>query len=365
MTCFSRLLLITSISCLSLMPGQVRAFSVKGWSESLHGAIGQKTILQLKATSNLSAHLPIGGLPPQSWLQAQSPQPIASPSGSPPASSVPANSASPAAAPSSPNPSTSNKDAGLPGWALGLITFLIALPVMTFAFILQKGSASANQSTTENPSEPLPSRPKAQKKSSKKQSPHVLQPARNGHRTDDDNDLSSSSNSLEKIDETTRIPRVNVIDQLTRDLCSSDPVKRQKAVWELGQRGDTRAVQPLVELMVDSDSKQRSLILAALSEIGTRTLKPLSRALAISLQDNNAEVRKNAIRDLTRVYDLVAQISQLLHHATEDPDQEVRETARWALGQLNRIRTVPSINLSTTYQDVVSPPENIPGETLR
>jgi HEAT repeat protein len=142
-------------------------------------------------------------------------------------------------------------------------------------------------------------------------------------------------------------------------------VKRQKAVWELGQRGDTRAVQPLVELMVDSDSKQRSLILAALSEIGTRTLKPLSRALAISLQDNNAEVRKNAIRDLTRVYDLVAQISQLLHHATEDPDQEVRETARWALGQLNRIRTVPSINLSATYQDVVSPPENIPGETLR
>ncbi|KAM3112620.1 HEAT repeat domain-containing protein [Phormidesmis sp. 146-33] len=163
-----------------------------------------------------------------------------------------------------------------------------------------------------------------------------------------------------KVSETTRLAKINIVDELIRDLRTPDPAKRQKVIWELGQRGDTRAVQPMVDLMLDSDSKQRSLILSALSEIGTRTLKPLSRALAISLQDENADVRKNAIRDLTRVYDMVAQISHLLHKATDDPDQEVQETARWALGQLNRIRTVPGMESLPALKNSVSPPESLP-----
>lgn len=160
-----------------------------------------------------------------------------------------------------------------------------------------------------------------------------------------------------KIEETTRLVKVSIVDELVRDLRAADPAKRRKAIWELGQRGDTRAVQPLVDLLIDSDSKQRSLILSTLSEIGTRTLKPMTRALAISLQDENAEVRKNAIRDLTRVYDMVSQISNLLHKATEDSDQDVQETAKWALGQLNRIRSVPSENLPV-LKNSISPPEN-------
>ncbi|MEP0918548.1 HEAT repeat domain-containing protein [Leptolyngbya sp. DQ-M1] len=144
------------------------------------------------------------------------------------------------------------------------------------------------------------------------------------------------------IEETTRLAKINIVDELIQDLRSPDPAKRRKVIWELGQRGDTRAVQPLVDLLVESDSKQRSLVLSALSEIGTRTLKPMTRALAVSLQDENAEVRKNAIRDLTRVFDMVSQMSHLLHQATEDSDQEVQDTAKWALGQLNRIRSTPS-----------------------
>jgi Putative peptidoglycan binding domain/HEAT repeats len=163
-----------------------------------------------------------------------------------------------------------------------------------------------------------------------------------------------------KVSETTRLAKINIVDELIRDLRIPDPVKRQKVIWELGQRGDTRAVQPMVDLMLDSDSKQRSLILSALSEIGTRTLKPLSRALAISLQDENADVRKNAIRDLTRVYDMVAQISHLLHKATDDPDKDVQETARWALGQLNRIRNVPGMESLPALKNSVSPPESLP-----
>ncbi|MEL7226489.1 MAG: HEAT repeat domain-containing protein [Cyanobacteria bacterium J06576_12] len=132
--------------------------------------------------------------------------------------------------------------------------------------------------------------------------------------------------------------KADIFDGLIKDLHNPDPQQRRKVIWELGQRGNSLAVQPLVDAMVDADSKEKSLVLAALSEIGIRSLRPMNRALAIALQDDNPEVRKNAIRDLTRIYELVVQISQMLGHAQEDEDPEVRQTASWALEQLNRIR---------------------------
>ncbi|MGB3640207.1 MAG: peptidoglycan-binding protein [Rivularia sp. (in: cyanobacteria)] len=151
-------------------------------------------------------------------------------------------------------------------------------------------------------------------------------------------------------EKTSRLAKVNVVDELIQDLDSSNPTQRSKAIWELGQKGDSRAIQPLVEQMVDADSQQRSLILAALSEIGTRTLKPMNRALAVSLQDESPDVRKNAIRDLTRVYDVMAQVSQMLSMAAEDEDPEVQETARYAISQMNRIRILPSEEPQTRVQ---------------
>ena len=136
--------------------------------------------------------------------------------------------------------------------------------------------------------------------------------------------------------------QLDPIEEFIRQLHSPDPDKRKEAIWELAQRADSRAVQPLVSLLLESDSQQQSLILEALSQIGIRTLKPMNRALALSLQDDNAQVRKNAIRDLTRVYELIAQLSQLIYYATDDPDPEVQETAKWALGQLSHIRMLPS-----------------------
>ncbi len=159
-----------------------------------------------------------------------------------------------------------------------------------------------------------------------------------------------------------RLPQVGAVENLLKEIQNPDPVKRRKAIWDLGQWGDTRAVQPLVDLMIEADSKQRSLILSALSEIGTRTIKPMSRALAISLQDDNADVRKNAIRDLTRIYDLVAQVSQMVQKcAVDDPEAEVRETAAWALKQLNRIRPV-SLDSNLALSGAVSPPESLPAK---
>jgi Putative peptidoglycan binding domain/HEAT repeats len=144
------------------------------------------------------------------------------------------------------------------------------------------------------------------------------------------------------VENTARLAKLNIVDELIKDLHSADSTKRRKAIWDLGQQGDSRAIQPLVDLMIDADSQQRSLILAALSEISTRSLKPINRALAISLQDESPQVRQNAIRDLTRVYDMMAQMSQMLSHAVEDPDAEVRATAKYALAQMKKMRGLSS-----------------------
>ncbi|MCL2923638.1 MAG: HEAT repeat domain-containing protein [Trichodesmium sp. MAG_R04] len=135
------------------------------------------------------------------------------------------------------------------------------------------------------------------------------------------------------------LPQVNIVEQLINELQNFDPKKRHQAIWELGQKGDSRAVQPLVNLLIASDSKQQSLILATLSEIGTRTLKPITRALAISLQNDHGEIRKNAIRDLMRIYELIIQATNLLQQAEYDSDPEVEKTAQWALKQLKKIYT--------------------------
>ncbi len=140
---------------------------------------------------------------------------------------------------------------------------------------------------------------------------------------------------------TTRLSLGDIVDSLVNDLASADGAIRCQAIWALGQRGNSDAIQPLVEGLLEADSQEKSLILAALAEISSRSLKPMHRALALGLQDPSPEVRKNAIRDLSRVYDTVVQLSSMLGHATQDPDPGVQETAQWALSQLNRIPAAP------------------------
>jgi HEAT repeat protein len=136
------------------------------------------------------------------------------------------------------------------------------------------------------------------------------------------------------------LPTLHPVDELVQQLNSTDPTKRRIAIWNLGQHGDSRAVQPLIDLMINADSQQHGLILSALAEISARTLKPMKRALSISMQAENPQVRQNAIRDLVRICDMMGQLSYILRHALEDTDPEVQATARYALNHLSHFRLV-------------------------
>ena len=134
-----------------------------------------------------------------------------------------------------------------------------------------------------------------------------------------------------------QVSKLDIIPELVENLQHSDRALRRKTIWELAQRSDSRAMKPLVELMVKVDSQERSLILEAMTQIASRTLKPMNKALSLSLEDDNSQVRQNAIRDLTRVYELMSQVTQRLAVVVDDSDQEVQETAKWALKQLNQM----------------------------
>ena len=136
------------------------------------------------------------------------------------------------------------------------------------------------------------------------------------------------------------VSKLDIIPELINNLQHSDRASRRKTIWELAQRADSRAMKPLVELMVKVDSQERSLILEAMTQIASRTLKPMNKALSLSLEDDNSQVRQNAIRDLTRVYELMSQVTQRLSEATDDSDEEVQQTAKWALKQLNQMPKV-------------------------
>lgn len=154
------------------------------------------------------------------------------------------------------------------------------------------------------------------------------QPTDSATTSDDKTSVVSSGNSLAKLD---------IVPELIQDLNNSDRSIRSKTIWELAQRGDSRAMKPLVELMVEVDSQERGLILEAMTQIAGRTLKPMNKAIMMSLEDDNSNVKQNAIRDLTRVYELMSQVTKRLSLVVEDSDERVQETAKWALQKLNQM----------------------------
>ena len=225
---------------------------------------------------------------------------------------------------------TEAEDGGTPVWLLLSLVAIAGVGVGLFLFL--KGFNNAEDDDSEDSAEADALKAFGSALSHNKRL-EPSQPAQESERDrPEENEPESESLAIQP---TTRLPNLDIVGELIKDLHEPEPKRRRKAIWELAQRGDSRAVKPLVAIMTEADSHERSLILTALSQICLRTLKPINQALAISLQDDNAQVRKNAIRDSTKIYDLMLQVRQLLRHAANDPDGEVRETAMWALQQLD------------------------------
>ncbi len=130
--------------------------------------------------------------------------------------------------------------------------------------------------------------------------------------------------------------QLDLVPKLILELQSGDREIRHKTIEELAQSGDSRAMTPLVQLMIEADSQERNLILEAMTQITSSILKPMNQFLILSLGDENSQV-ENTIRDLNRMYELMSQVTERLSQTVNDSDQKVRETAEWALKQLKQM----------------------------
>jgi hypothetical protein len=204
----------------------------------------------------------------------------------------------------------------------------------------QKTSVSSSETGVVSPSPSLESSKETTQTNGKSSAQSHTPPHEGENLEKPSSQQSSQSATSISQNQPSQLAKINIVEELIKELQAPDPVKRRKAIWELGQQGDSRAVYPLLNLMLESDSKQQGLILAAMSEIGTRITRPLNQALVMALQADKPEVRKNAIRDLMRVYDAFGEVSHLLSHARHDPDPQVQETAQWAISKLHRLRAI-------------------------
>ncbi|MBE9043001.1 hypothetical protein IQ255_01030 [Pleurocapsales cyanobacterium LEGE 10410] len=133
--------------------------------------------------------------------------------------------------------------------------------------------------------------------------------------------------------------------ELIEDLQQDDLYSRRKAVNRLAQVGNSRAIEPLVEIMSGANSVDKSLILKAITQIANRSLRSINHELFTALQNEDPEIRKSSIRDLTILYEFVSPMIEQLAHMQSDTDIDVQQTAKQAMKKLN----LDSFSVATNY----------------
>ena len=152
---------------------------------------------------------------------------------------------------------------------------------------------------------------------------------------------------------TSKTTEIDVVFELIQDLSASDRHLRRKAIWELARIGDSRSIEPLVNIIPQVDALDKSLIINALTQIAHRNFELIHNFLFTSLEDNDPEVRQDAIRDLTALHEPTSLVTQRLSIMLKDPDKEVRKTAQWALNKINSGYSLTQ-SYTTNNNDVVS-----------
>jgi len=129
------------------------------------------------------------------------------------------------------------------------------------------------------------------------------------------------------------------LNRLIEDLANWSPLVRRHAAEELGDSGDTRAVEPLVKAFQDRDGTVRRKAAEALGKLGdTRAVTAELTRLIENLANSSPEVRRHAAEQLGDFGD--ARAVEPLIKALQDKDYPVRWKATEALGKLGDARAV-------------------------
>jgi HEAT repeat protein len=116
------------------------------------------------------------------------------------------------------------------------------------------------------------------------------------------------------------------------------------AVEALGQLGDRRVVEPLINILENNYSVIRSRATTALGQLGRPAIAPLLAAL----RDEKIQVRTGAIEALTQLGELAL---EPLKTALGDEDDRVRSSAATVLGQLGDNRAVEPLMAALNDKD--------------
>jgi len=122
---------------------------------------------------------------------------------------------------------------------------------------------------------------------------------------------------------------------------------RGNVIFALGELGDTRAVEPLIDELVDEDWDIRRSAAGALGKLGdTSALEPLAGAL----RDEDWSVRREAAEALSKLDDMRA--VEPLIETLGDEVEIVRRGAAWALGLLGDARAIGPLTKALTDRDM-------------
>jgi len=126
-----------------------------------------------------------------------------------------------------------------------------------------------------------------------------------------------------------------LIEELNDPLVSQHSFLRRRVISTLGDLGDARAIEPLVELLSHDDPKSRSLAAYSLAAIGDRAALP---ALVRALEDSHRPVREWAAVGLGRMGE--PQALEPLVEALRDERWSVRRSATIALAKIGDPRAI-------------------------
>jgi HEAT repeat protein len=136
------------------------------------------------------------------------------------------------------------------------------------------------------------------------------------------------------------------VEQLISSLQDADASVRVLAVMALAKLGDSRTAEPLVAALRDTDELVQMAVWAALVDMGRPAVGPLMAAL----RDANPDVQRNAALALGELAD--PQSVDALLEALADPRHPARAAVTKALGQIKDPRSVEALIWALKDDDV-------------